>query len=335
MAYVVILHLPPDHESRLPEVLQTASTIPVIPVRDAMKLEPDRVYVIPPNRSVAMADGSVVLSEVTSFEQRRAPIDIFFRTLADTHDSHAVCVVLSGSGSDGSMGLRRVKEYNGLTLVQDPAEAAFGEMPRSSLATGLVDFVVPVAEMPRRILEYRDNLRDLHIPESAAERPPDDEQALMETFTLLRLRTAHDFTNYKRATVLRRIQPRMAVREAGSLREYVELLRGERGEAQALLRELLISVTNFFRDPAVWERVERHLIPKLVAGKRPDEHLRVRVPGCATGEAAYTVAMLLAERVPANVQIFATDLDERAVTRARNASAPPTSARSSSTARCG
>jgi two-component system CheB/CheR fusion protein len=196
-----------------------------------------------------MNDGTLVLSDVNGYQERRAPIDIFFRTLADTHDSRAVCAVMSGSGADGSMGLRRVKEYSGLVLVQDPAEAAFDDMPRHCIATGLVDFVVPVGEMPRRILEYRDQIAAIHIPEDPNERAADDDHALKEVFSTLRLRTGHDFTNYKRATVLRRIERRIAVRNLSTLPEYADFLRERHDESHALLRELLISVTNFFRDP--------------------------------------------------------------------------------------
>ena len=159
IAYVVILHLSPEHDSRLAEVLQNAASIPVSQVRDRVRVEPNRVYVIPPNHSLAMSDGLLVLSQIATFEERRAPIDIFFRTLAEHHESRAVCVIMSGSGSDGSMGLRRIKEHNGLVLAQEPSDAGFGEMPRNSIATGMVDFVVPAPEMPRRIIEYRDQLR--------------------------------------------------------------------------------------------------------------------------------------------------------------------------------
>ncbi|HEX6642553.1 MAG TPA: CheR family methyltransferase, partial [Thermoanaerobaculia bacterium] len=244
------------------------------------------------------------------------------RTLADTHDASAVCVILSGTGADGSMGLRRVKEYNGLVLVQDPAEAEFGEMPRSSIATGLVDFVVPVAEMPRRIMSYRDQLRS--TPRTAIPDDSGDEQALLEIFTLLRMRTGHDFTNYKRATVLRRIERRLAVREIVRLSDYALFMRATPEEAEALLGELLISVTNFFRDPAVFEQLRKTIVPRLLEGKRSEDHLRVWVPGCATGEEAYSIAMLLADAVAElphrpDIQIFATDIDEEAIAAARNA----------------
>ena len=323
MAYVVILHLSPEHESHLAEVLQTSASIPVTQVVDSVHVVPNHVYVIPPNRSLAMHDGMLVASAVTSFEERRAPIDIFFRTLADNHDSRAVCVVLSGSGSDGSMGLRRVKEYNGLVLVQDPDEAEFDEMPRSSIATGLVDFVLPTGEMPDRIVRYRDGIRATPLPLAAP--AEDEERALTEIFTLLRVRTAHDFTNYKRPTVLRRLQRRLVVHELTKLSDYVEVLRGMSGEAEALLRELLISVTNFFRDPPVWKKVEETVIPALFRGKTSEDHVRVWVAGCATGEEAYSMAMLLAEAAgsmaaPPEVQVFATDLDEDAIAKARTGS---------------
>ncbi len=323
MAYVVVLHLSPEHDSHLADVLQGSTTLPVTQVQGAVKVEPNRVYVIPPNKSLAMSDGTLLLSEIKGFEERRAPIDIFFRTLADTHDSRAVCVILSGSGSDGSVGLRRIKENNGLALVQDPSEAQFEDMPRSSIATGLVDFILPVAEMPQRMIAYRDQLHAaplLHADRADADA---NEQALIEVFTHIRVRTGHDFTNYKRATVLRRIQRRLAVREIEGLPAYAAFLRDHPDEVETLLRELLISVTSFFRDRQVWERVEEAIVPKLFAGKGPDDHVRVWVPGCATGEEAYTVAMLLSEAAgeltsPPDIQIFATDLDEHAIAKARN-----------------
>jgi two-component system CheB/CheR fusion protein len=321
MAYVVILHLAPDHDSMLAEVLQKDSSIPVTQVRQSVSVEPNHVYVIPPSKSLSMADGTLVLSDVTGYEQRRAPVDIFFRTLADTHDSRAVCVVFSGTGADGSMGLRRIKECNGLAVVQDPAEAEFGEMPRNAIATGLVDYVARAAEMPKKIMAYRDSMSAAAL--SIDESHDEDEQALIEIFTHLRLRTGHDFTNYKRATVLRRIERRLAVREISRLADYAKYMKEKPEEAEALLRELLISVTNFFRDKAVFDRIEELIIPRLLHGKGADNHLRVWVPGCATGEEAYSIAMLVADATAhlaftPDIQIFATDLDEAAIAKARN-----------------
>jgi two-component system CheB/CheR fusion protein len=321
IAYVVILHLSPEYESHLAEVLQSATSMPVTQVVDAVQVVPNHVYVIPPNRSLAMQDGMLVASEVTSFEERRAPIDIFFRTLADTHDARAVCVILSGTGSDGSMGLRRIKEYDGLVLVQDPEESEFAEMPRNSIATGLVDFVLPAAAMPNRLLAYRDEAANENA--SFIDRSEAEEPALTEIFTLLRVRTGHDFTNYKRATLQRRLHRRLLVRELTRLSDYLQVLRDVPGEASALLRELLISVTNFFRDAAVWKTVEDVVVPALFRGKTGEDHVRVWVPGCATGEEAYSIAMLLADAAagmpsPPEIQVFGTDLDEKAVAKARN-----------------
>jgi two-component system, chemotaxis family, CheB/CheR fusion protein len=319
MAYVVILHLSPEYESHLAEVLQATASIPVMQVREQQKVEPNHVYVIPPNQSLALSDSTLVLSEMTGFAERRAPVDIFFRTLADTHESRAVCVVMSGTGADGSMGLRRVKEYNGLVLVQDPAEAQFGEMPRNSIATGLADFVLPAAEMCSAIVSYRNQVQTtpLAIDERSA-----DEHALLEVFGELRSRTGQDFANYKRATVLRRIERRLAVRGLSTLQQYARCMRTHPDEADALLRELLISVTNFFRDRHVFERLEQLVIPKLLHNRSTEDHVRVWIPGCATGEEAYSIAMLLADATAnlpymPNVQIFATDLDEAAIARAR------------------
>jgi len=321
MAYVVILHLSPDHDSRLAEVLQSSTPLPVTQVHERVTVEPDHVYVIPPNKSMAMRDGALELSEIGGYEERRAPVDIFFRTLADTHDSRAVCVVMSGTGADGSMGLRRIKEYNGLALVQDPAEAEFGEMPRNSIATGLVDFITTAGDMPRRILAYRNQLRN--APLQVDESNKDDEQALIDIFTHLRTRTGHDFTNYKRATVLRRIERRLAVREMQRLPQYATFLREEPAESDALLRELLISVTNFFRDTIVWDKLEQVIIPRLLQTKAAGDHVRVWVAGCATGEEAYSIAIVLSDAVShmaytPDIQVFATDLDEDAIAKARN-----------------
>ena len=321
MAYVVILHLSPQHESHLAEVLQGSASIPVTQVEEGVTVEPNHVYVIPPNKSLALADGKLQVSDMTGYEQRRAPVDIFFRTLADTHDARGVCVILSGTGADGSMGLRRIKEYNGLVLVQDPGEAEFDEMPRSSIATGLVDYVLPVAEMPRKIAAYREQLRSGLLV--ASEQAEDDDQALIDIFTHLRIRTGHDFTNYKRATVLRRIERRLAVREIDSLPAYAKYIRQTPEEAEALLRELLISVTNFFRDRAVWDKLETTVVPRLLEWKGNGDQIRVWVAGCATGEEAYSMAMMLADATAAlpsspDIQIFATDLDEDAIAKARN-----------------
>jgi two-component system CheB/CheR fusion protein len=321
MAYVVILHLSPDHESHLAEVLQVATEMPVTQVMGAVRIEPNHVYVIPPNQSLAIDDGHLAVSDIKRIEERRAPVDIFFRTLAESKNSRAVCVILSGTGADGSMGMKRVKEHGGVCIVQEPTEAEYEDMPRNSIATGLVDFVLPIAEIPRKIIAYRERLRSARDPVSL-DNPETVEQALRDIFTHLRVRTGHDFTNYKRATVLRRIERRINVNELHDMQDYARFMRKHPEEAQALLKDLLISVTNFFRDCESFEALERGFIRRLFEGKDATQQVRVWVAGCATGEEAYTMGMLLLEcaegltNAPA-VQVFATDIDERAIAHAR------------------
>src|SRR5262245_13522559 len=322
IAYVLVLHLSPEHESHLAEVLQVSAAIPVIEVRDRVLVEPNHVYVISPDVSMTLLDGHLAASEITRIEERRAPVDVFFRTLADAHGAYSVCVVLSGTGANGSMGLKRVKERGGICLVQDPEEADYPDMPRHAIATELVDQVLPVAEMPARILAYRDRLGTVRIPEEPGERVETDERALREIFARVRTRTGHDFTNYKRATVLRRIERRIGVHQLTDLPSYAHFIHERPEEASALLKDLLISVTSFFRDPESFAALERTVLPRIFANKGEDDQVRVWVAGCATGEEAYSIAMLLTEfgaNVPGgpSLQVFATDIDEAAVGVAR------------------
>jgi two-component system CheB/CheR fusion protein len=321
-AYVVILHLSPEHNSQLAAILQTVTELPVTQVTERVRVEPDHIYVVPPNQHLTMVDGEVQVSPNLLPEERRAPIDIFFRTLAESHQGHGVCVILSGTGADGSMGLRRVKERGGAVFVQNPREAAFNEMPRSAIATDLVDDVLPVAEIPARIAAYRANLGTVTIPEEPKQRPEAQQHALRAIFALLRAHTGHDFANYKRATVLRRIERRITVRDLPDLEAYAAFLTDHPNEVQALLKDLLISVTNFFRDPAAFAALEQEVLPRLFQGKSANEQVRVWVVGCATGEEAYSLAMLCAERSfdlldAPRFQVFASDIDEAAIARAR------------------
>ena len=295
MAYVVILHLSPDHDSHLAEVLQSASALPVTRVERRVRVEPDQVYVIPPNKNLELKDGHIEVTDVTSSDVRRAPVDIFFRTLAQSHGQRAVSVVLSGTGANGSMGMKRVKEMGGLCIVQDPREAEYNDMPHHSLATGLVDYVLPVAQIPAQIIAYREQLKRIRIPEPPQETEKEELNALRDVFTQLRIRTGHDFSNYKPATVTRRIARRLGVHQLPDLTAYAHFMHEHPAEATALLKDLLISVTNFFRDAKAFEALERDIVPKLFEGKSVDDQVRVWVPGCATGEEAYSVTMLLSE----------------------------------------
>ena len=328
MAYVVVLHLSPTHESELAAVLQRAVQIPVVQVSETVPVHANHVYVLAPNRSLTMRDGSLALSPITSTEERRAPIDIFFRTLADSLSTRAGAVVLSGTGADGSMGMKRVKEMGGVTLVQDPGEAQYSDMPRHCIATGLVDYVLPAAAIAPRLQVYIRTLHGVEVVTTAEAGEPgaDYEQqhewALRSILTTLRTRTSQDFSNYKRSTLLRRIARRTSVRELPDLPSYAEYLREHVEETQPLLKDLLISVTNFFRDVEAWRGIEASVIPRIFDDKGREDHVRVWVAGCATGEEAYSFAMLLAEHAatmaePPSLQVFATDIDEGAIAFAR------------------
>ncbi len=321
-AYVVILHLSPDHDSRLAEVLQTTASIPVTQVTQPVHIQADHVYVVPPSRRLEIADGMLTLSDVTQREHRRSPVDVFFRALADAHGSRSVGIVLSGTGPNGSAGLKRIKEYGGLTIAQLPDEAAYADMPNHAIATGQVDLVLPVTDMPGRIAAYYTRIQKTDETPEIVEYE-DEPHALREVLSLLRVRTGHDFANYKPATLIRRLQQRLHVVGAPTLTAYARLMREQPQEAVSLMKNLLISVTHFFRDPEIFDVLEQKVVPRLFENKGLDDQVRIWVPGCATGEEAYSIGMLLSEYLdgmiePPHVQVFATDLDEDAIAAARD-----------------
>lgn len=264
IAYVVILHLSPSHDSKLAEVIRVSANIPVTQVLEKMKIAPNNIYVVPPNQHLVMEDGHINVSQNLQTEDRRAPIDIFFRTLAETHGSHAVCVILSGTGANGSMGLKRIKEKGGAAFVQNPREAEFNEMPRNAISSDMVDAVLPVAEIPDKIINYKNNLGLVQIPVEAENRAETEQNALREIFTQLRVRTGHDFANYKRPTLLRRIERRITVSNLPNLVTYAAFLQDHPDEVNALLKDLLISVTNFFRDKKAFEALELEILPAIL-----------------------------------------------------------------------
>ena len=319
VAYVVVLHLAPDYQSKLAEVLQTASPIPVSQVTEPTPLEPDRVYVIAPHTTLqASADALVPVQTKTKLE-RSAPIDVLFRSLAEPYGARAVACVLSGSGADGSSGIKRIKECDGLVLAQDPATAEYPDMPRAAIATRLVDYVVPIAAMPQRIRRYAAEMEPTPTPPPA---PPVESEAVHDILVALHRRVGHDFSSYKPATTLRRIRRRMQVQGVTDFGEYQRLLLETRDEAQLLMKELLISVTEFFRDADRFAALEKRIIPRLFEGRGPGEQVRAWTAGCATGEEAYSIAMLLVEcaatlRDPPAIQVFGTDLDAEAIAAAR------------------
>lgn len=322
LAWVVVVHLSPEHESHLAALLQPQVRMPVQQVGETVPIEAGRVYVIPPNANLEAIDTHLRLSQLEERRRERAPIDHFFRTLSRTHDGHAVGVVLSGTGGDGTIGLKEIKEKGGLSVVQDPDEAEYDGMPRSAVATGLVDLILPLAEIPGAILRYAHTRPRLTMPPEGAE-PEDDERVLLQkVFAQIRAHTGRDFSRYKRSTILRRTARRMQIRQVEELSRYLDVLRADPEEVRALAEDLLITVTNFFRDSEVFEVLEREVVPQLFEGKSPDDEIRVWTVGCATGEEAYSLAMLLVEEAgrradPPRVQIFASDLHERSLEKAR------------------
>ncbi|TRW23659.1 PAS domain S-box protein [Flavobacterium zepuense] len=323
IAYVVILHLSPDHDSQVTAVLQLETNLPVTQVTEKVYLQPNHIYVVPPNQHLSIEKDYIAISQNVTVEERRAPVDIFFRSMADEFGPRAIAVILSGTGANGSMGLKRVKERGGACFVQNPRQAEFHEMPRNAIATELVDEILPVEEIPAKIVSYKDSLGTVAITIEAKQQTGDQQQALREIFTHLRLHTGNDFTNYKLPTLLRRIERRINVRNLPDLQAYARFLKGNNDEAVALLKDLLISVTNFFRDTKPFELMEHEVLPALFKDKSSGDDVRIWVSGCATGEEAYSLAMLCAELTEGNmdapkVQIFATDIDEAAITHARD-----------------
>jgi two-component system CheB/CheR fusion protein len=326
-AYVVILHLAPDHHSLLPELLQNSTSMTVQAARDGIALAPDHVYVIPPAKQLTTTNGHLRLTDLKIEPGRRVAVDLFFRSLADTHGPQATAIVLSGGDGDGASGLKRIKERGGLTIAQDPGEAEHPSMPRTAITTGMVDWVLRVAEMPQRIVDYRAREARLRLPPEESPQPAslepaaDRERRLRDILDFIRSRTGRDFSYYKRATVVRRISRRMQVCGVEELADYLEALRTRPGEAAALVSELLISVTNFFRDGEAFEALAPEIASMLQA-KGPDQVFRVWVAACATGEEVYSMAMLLLEHTrhldaPPRLQIFACDLDDDAIRFAR------------------
>lgn len=330
MAFVVILHLSPHHESHLAELIQRKTSMPVIQVQETVRVEPDHVYVIPPAKHLAMSDSHIKVMAPKSEKGKRSPIDLFFRSMSQAFLHHGIGIVLSGTGTDGTLGLRRLKENSGISIAQDPQEAEYEGMPRSAIASGMVDFVLPVGQIPEKLLVVRNASREIQLPPEGDKLPKGTEaDALRGVLTYLRLRTGHDFSNYKQSTVVRRITRRMQVNTVVTLAAYAQYLRDHPTEVRHLLSDLLITVTNFFRDQEAFDVLAREVVPKLFSGKEAGEQVRIWVMGCATGEEAYSLAMLLQEYtghhdLETHVQIFATDIDEESITQAREGLFPET-----------
>ena len=321
MAFVLVQHLAPDHKSILTELIRRYTRMQVFEVENGMVVQPNCAYIIPPNRDMAFLNGALQLLEPAAPRGQRLPIDFFFRSLAQDQHERAIGIVLSGTGSDGTLGVRAIKGEGGMAMAQTPATTDYNGMPSSAIATGLVDFVLPPVEMPAQLVAYARHAF-AKAPPAAGTAPAKVENALQAIFVLLRSQTRHDFSHYKLSTIRRRIDRRLAVHQIATLGDYVKYLRETPGEVEALFRDLLIGVTQFFRDPEAFAVIEEWVVPKLFAGKRADAVIRVWVPGCSTGEEAYSLAILLAERQEVlkqgfRIQVFATDIDGRAIATAR------------------
>lgn len=310
MAYVVILHLDPTRESRMAELLQDRAAIPVTQVSGPTRVEADHIYIIPPGKDLAMRGETLSLRD-RGKRAEHAPVDLFFRTLAEAYGAAAAGVVLSGTGEDGAAGIRYIRDAGGITVAQSPTEAEYDGMPVSAIATGGIDLVLPAERMPGELSRL---CRGPHVVAGEAPPTPETEAALARMFAALRSQTGHDFSQYKRAMVLRRLDRRLRFNDVATLGEYAPLLESNGAESRALLRDLLISVSSFFRDPEEFEALAA-LVPALFEGKGAGDSVRVWVVGCATGEEVYSVGMILAEHLatltdPPGFQVFATDIDE-------------------------
>ena len=321
MAFVLVQHLAPDHKSILTDLIRRYTRMQVFEVEDGMVVRPNCAYIIPPNRDMAFLNGALHLLEPSAPHGQRLPIEFFFRSLAQDQRERAIGIVLSGTGSDGTLGVRAIKGEGGMVMAQNPASTEYDGMPRNALATGLVDYELPPAEMAAQLIAYA-----VHAfgksPRQASAAPPKAENALKKIFILLRAQTGHDFSQYKPNTIHRRVERRMAIHQIGTIAGYVKYLHQTPAEVEALFRDLLIGVTRFFRDPEAFKALEEQIIPKLFVGKPVGDSIRVWVPGCSTGEEAYSLAILLQERLEAikqsfQVQVFATDLDNHAIATAR------------------
>ncbi|MEO8177895.1 MAG: chemotaxis protein CheB [Deltaproteobacteria bacterium] len=318
MAFVLVQHLPPDHESTLAALVRRLTHMRVFEAEDGMRVEANGAYIIPPNRNLALLSGTLRLSPQSVSRGRPLPIDFFFRSLARAQRDRAVGIVLSGTGTDGTLGARAIKGEGGIVIAQTPESTEYDGMPRSVIATGLVDHVLRPAEMPEQLLAYADSLAGRGRRPSVL--PPLQMQKELERIVgVLYALTGHDFSQYKTSTIRRRVERRMAVQHIDQLTQYCRFLEEAPVEVEELLRDLLIGVTSFFRDPKAFEALETLVIPALADSSPSGSRIRAWVPGCSTGEEAYSIAILLREKVESDcrIQVFATDIDPRAIDLAR------------------
>lgn len=321
MAFVVIQHLDPTHEGILPELLQRITAMKVHQATDRLKIKPDCVYVIPPNKSLSILNGVLHLFEPVEVRGLRLPVDYFFRSLADDQQQGSIGIILSGMGSDGSLGLKAIKERNGIVLVQDPDSAKFDGMPRSAIGSVIADIIAPADVLPLRLISYLKHTSEL---KTEPELDSKSKSSIEKIIILLRQKSGHDFSEYKKNTLVRRIERRKVIHQIDKISNYVHFLQNNPQEIDILFKELLIGVTSFFRDTAVWKAIKDQVLPDLFKNLNEGFIIRVWTPGCSTGEEAYSLAIVFKEALEKyrtnkkiTMQIFATDLDNDAIEKAR------------------
>ncbi len=324
IAYVLIQHLAPAHESMLPELLSRVTKIPVHEITDDINLAPDNIYIIPENKIVTASEGVLKLSPREGGNKPNLPIDIFFKSIAEVHKSFAIGVILSGTAFDGTEGLKAIKEHGGVTIAQDLDTAAFPGMPLSAIKADVVDFVLSPENIPEQLLKLKRSYLVNYADGDDNNVSKKDEEIYKQIITMLRVRTGNDFSNYKQATIRRRIARRMAATDnAEDLSQYLNFLRTNKDEQDELFKDILIPVTYFFRDPKTYEELSSEVFPQLLKNKKNSDTLRIWVAGCSTGEEAYSIAICLHEffvdTLPGlKIQLFASDISEHVIAKARN-----------------
>lgn len=321
IAFVLVQHLDPGHKSILTDLLQRYTKMQVFEVEDGMTIHPNCAYIIPPNKDMAIMRDQLHLLEPAAPRGLRLPIDFFFRSLAQDRGEQAICIVLSGAGTDGTLGLRAIKEVGGMAMVQSPESAGYDGMPRSAVATGLADYVSPPKDMPKQLIGYVQHIFG-RKKKGMGVVSPDAGSWIQRILVLLRSSSGHDFSCYKQSTILRRVERRMAVHQIERIDQYVQYLRQHESEQLTLFRELLIGVTGFFRDPEAYQSLLENAVNNLIANRPVGTQMRVWTPGCSTGEEAYSIAMLFQEQMEKagrqfSLQVFATDIDQVAIEKAR------------------
>jgi len=320
MAFIVLVHMTPNQPSLMPALLQKTTSIPVSAAKDEEPLEPNRAYVIPPNKDISVYNGKIQLLDMTT-KRALLPIDYFFRSLAQDQGENAAAIVLSGMGTDGTLGIKEIKVHNGLVFVQSEDSAGYDGMPRSAINTGIVDMIMAPADMPEKLIRYFSHAarQSQDIP---AQLPVKEDGWIHKIYAILRSHVGHDFSSYKRNTILRCISRRMNLNHISSHEDYMRYLRENPDETDALFRELLIGVTSFFRDPESFDVLKTDVLPDLLETLMPDATFRAWIPGCSTGEEVYSLVITLKEVLDKtsnriNLQIFGTDIDNRAISKAR------------------